>query len=59
MLRYILILIVLIGCQKKAVPTELFNIQRVELTCEKNPLLCEDFEDDDLPEPGEETDTGE
>jgi len=59
MLRYILTSMILIGCQKKVQTNEQYINERVELTCEVNPLFCDDFDDYDLPEQGEETDTGE
>ena len=63
MLRYVLTSIVLISflisCQKKVQTNEAYIDQRPERTCESNPLFCDDFDDEQLPEHGEETDTGE
>lgn len=58
MLRYILTFMFLFGCHKKVQTTEMHVNERIEFTCEENPLFCEDFDDNDLPEYGEETDTG-
>ena len=61
MLRYILTLtsFVLIGCQKKVQTNEVYIDHQPAMTCEENPLFCDDFDDEALPEYGEETDTGE
>ena len=58
MLRCIFTLMILTGC-KKQVQTETFINEYRTPTCEENPLFCEDFEDNDLPEHSEGTDTGE
>jgi len=49
---------ILTGCKKQA-QTETFINEYRTPTCEENPLFCEDFEDNDLPEHSEGTDTGE
>ena len=59
MLRYILTLIFLFGCQKKVQTNEIYIEKRIEITCEDNPLFCDDFDIEDLPESGAESDTGE
>ena len=59
MLRYLLTFTILFGCQKKVQTNEVYVNERMKMTCKDNPLFCDDFDDDDLPEYGEETDTGE
>tara|TARA_B100000131_G_C17875027_1_gene515852 strand:+ start:321 stop:476 length:156 start_codon:yes stop_codon:yes gene_type:complete len=50
---------ILTGCKKQVQTDEPYINEYRAPTCEENPLFCEDFEDDDLPESGDDTDTGE
>ncbi len=59
MLRYMFTLMILTGCKKQVQTDEPYINEYRAPTCEENPLFCEDFEDDDLPESGDDTDTGE
>ena len=60
MLRCMITLLILAGCKKKVHVEEVYiNEYREFPTCEENPLFCEDFDDSELPEQGEVTDTGE
>lgn len=59
MKKYI-VMFAIVGCKKQAQP-EMNNdaLRYVVPTCAENLLFCDDDEFDDLPESGEESDTGE